>query len=220
MKANQKAVNVANAVNGVIAVNGVKGEFTSLRDMGYKQAKTGDMLRAMALYAKANIAGFPETVTPEGKAELYDGYRLRFGEITPSKMYAIVGDNYIPIDDNAKTKPKEQVEISVAYAFSFTQQEFGQLKSKNTQLHAIVKDIRDKTNVYCSNRLGDLKTYAKEGKAKGTRPQALAFDEWLKGIFSDIKKRAKTANSRGENVNEKKLAEAIVEFNVKYNHGE
>jgi hypothetical protein len=196
----------------------ISTQFTSLQDMAYNQARTGDMLQGMANYAKANIAGFPETITDEGKAELFAGYRQRFNEVHGVAKYAIVGDNYIPADKAEKAK--EFVEISVAYAYSFTQQQFGQLASKQPQLHALIKQVRDKASTYCSNRLADLKKYAKGEKAKGTRPQALSFDEWLKETFITIKARAKTAKARGEVINEKKLSEAIVEFNVKYNHGE
>jgi hypothetical protein len=198
----------------------VATEFTSLQDMAYNQAKTGDMLLTMANYAKANIAGFPESITDEGKAELYAGYRQRYNEVLGTSRYAVIDNVYIPIEVDGAKDAKEQVDINVAYAFSFSQQQFGQLSSKNPQLHSLIKQVREKTTVYCSNRLADLKKYAKGEKTKGTRPQALNFNDWLKQEFITIRARAKTANARGEVINEKKLSEAIVEFNVKYNHGE
>jgi hypothetical protein len=197
----------------------VSTEFTSLQDMAYNQAKTGDMLQNMANYAKANIAGFPESVTDEGKAELYAGYRQRYNEVLGTQRYAVIDNVYIPVEVEGASKAKEQIDINVAYAYSFTQQQFGQLSSKNPQLHSLIKQVREKTAIYCSNRLSDLKKYAKGEKVKGSRPQALAFDGWLKETFITIRARAKTAKARGEDVNEKKLNEAIIEFNVKYNHG-
>jgi hypothetical protein len=183
----------------------IKTTFTSLSDMAYNQARTGDLLNNMASYAKANIAGFPETVTDEGKAELYAGYRLRKAEIEG------VADSKFP-------KNTEYADVGVAYCFSFTQQQYGQLKSSKPQLYAILKEIREATNDYCSNRLADLKRYAKTGKAKGSRVQALDFDHWLKEQFVTIKARAKTAKARGEVIDEKKLSKAIVEFGVVWNH--
>ena len=118
--------------------------FTSLQDMAYSQARTGDLLYGMASYAKANIAGFPEEVTDEAKAELFAGYRQRHAEILGVTKYAIVDNNYIPADKAEGAK--ETVDIGVAYAFSYSQQQFGQLSSKNPQLYAIVKQIREKTN--------------------------------------------------------------------------
>lgn len=195
----------------------INTEFTSLQDMAYQQAKTGDMLANMASYAKTNIAGFPETITDEGKVALYDGYKQRHNEITEKKQYVRVGDNYILDNTDATNKIKEKIIISVAYAFSFSQQQFGQLKNSDVQLHGIIKLLRDATNTYCSNRLTDLKRYAKNRVAT-TRPQAKEFDTWLKENFSIVKARAKTAIARGEVIDEKQLAKAIVEFNVVWNH--
>lgn len=198
----------------------VPTEFTSLQDMAYNQAKTGDMLQYMANYAKANIAGFPESVTDEGKAELFAGYRQRYSEVLGTQRYAVIDNVYIPIEVEGASKAKEQVDINVAFAYSYTQQQFGQLSTKNPQLHALIKQVRDKASVYCSNRLSDLKKYAKGEKTKGTKTQAKDFSDWLKGEFITIRARAKTAKARGEDINEKKLNDAIIEFNVKYNHGE
>lgn len=199
----------------------INTKFTSLADMAYSQARTGDLLGDMANYAKANIAGFPESITDDGKAELYSGYRLRKAELEGLKLYAIVDGNYLPVTVDSKFDEKtEYADIGVVYCFSFTQQQFGQLKSSRPQLYAILKEVRESTNTYCSNRLADLKRYARGVKDKGTRPQALNFDQWLKEQFVTIKARAKTAKARGEEVNEALLGKAIVEFGVIWNHGE
>ena len=194
----------------------INTSFTSLQDMAYSQARTGDLLKGMAEYAKANIAGFPEVVTDEGKAELYAGYRLRQDELKGKTKYAVIGDNYI-LADKAKDA-KEFIEISVAYAFSYSQQQFGQLANTKPQLYGLIKVIREATNTYCSNRLSDLKKLAKGEKTKGTRPQALNFNDWLKAEFITIRARAKTAKARGEVISDNKLTEAIVAFGVAYNH--
>jgi hypothetical protein len=193
--------------------------FTSLSDMAYKQAVTGDLLESMARYAVANIAGFPESVTDDGKAELFAGYRLRKAELNGVTRYAVIDGNYLPVTaDSNFPKTTEYKDIGVAFAYSYTQQQFGQLKSAEPQLYAIVKEIRDTTSTYCSNRLADLKRYAK-AKTTGTRSaQALNFKDWLAETFLKIKARAKTANGRGEAINEKRLQEAIIAFNVKFNH--
>lgn len=199
-------------------------QFTSLQEMAYSQAKVSGVLHSMAVYAKANIAGFPDEVSDEGKAELYAGYRKRYAENQGITKYAVIDGNYIPVNDKTtkqlEGKKVEYAEIGVAYVFSFSQQEYGQLKNKNPQLYALIKPIREATNTYCSNRLAELKNYAKEGKAKGTRVQAKDFNAWLSDTFDTIKARAKTAKARGESINEKKLSEAIVAFNVAFKHGE
>ena len=55
----------------------------SLRDLGYKQAQSADTLENAARYAIDNIAGFPEAIMPEAKAEVVGGYRLRMLKISP-----------------------------------------------------------------------------------------------------------------------------------------
>ena len=40
---------------------------SSLKDLGYQQAKTGDTLETQAQFALDNIAGFPEDVPSEAK---------------------------------------------------------------------------------------------------------------------------------------------------------
>jgi hypothetical protein len=50
---------------------------SSLKDLGYQQAGTGDSLDAQGEYALMHIAGFPEDIPSEAKEMLYDGYRLR-----------------------------------------------------------------------------------------------------------------------------------------------
>jgi hypothetical protein len=44
--------------------------FTSLKDMGYQQAKTGDSLTEQAKFAIASIVGFPADVPALARAEL------------------------------------------------------------------------------------------------------------------------------------------------------
>ena len=144
---------------------------------------------------------------------------MRRSEIVGITKYAIVDGNYIPVTKEAKfDKATEFADIGVAYCFSFSQQQYGQLKSSKPQLYAILKTIREATNTYCSNRLADLKKYATEKKTGGTRPQALDFDHWLKAEFVTIKARAKTAKARGEVIDEVRLSKAIVEFGVVWYH--
>ena len=131
---------------------------TSLKDLGYKQAQTGDNLDNQAEYALAHIAGFPEDIPSEAREMLYEGYRLRHNEKHPAKVYAVVNDHYIlATPEQIKNAKVEKIEIGVAYAFAYSSQEFGKLKNTNPALHGIVKVIRDDVADYCSNRLGDLR---------------------------------------------------------------
>ena len=115
---------------------------TSLKDLGYKQAQTGDNLDNQAEYALVHIAGFPEDIPSEAREMLYEGYRLRHSEKHPAKVYAVVNDHYIlATPEQIKNAKVEKVEMGVAYAFAYSSQEFGKLKNTNPALHGIIKVI-------------------------------------------------------------------------------
>lgn len=196
---------------------------SSIKDLGYQQAKTGDTLRSQGQYALANLAGFPESVTDEDKTQLYEGYRLRFSENNPTKVYAVVDGNYVlATDEMIANKKVEKIKLSVDYVFSFSQQQFGQLKNEQPQLHALHKGVRDTTNKYCSNRLNDLKRVARsilnEGKTR-ERSATVLFGERVILALDDLKAKCKTAQSRGDDTaDEKRLRDACVAFMTKWNH--
>lgn len=206
------------------AVLEVQSTITSLKDGAYQQAKASDSIRSVAKYCLGNIKGFPETLPDESKAQLYDGYRLRFNENNPAEQYAVVDGNYLLIDGSNPdlANAREKINIGVDYAcVSFTQQQFGKLKNENPKLYAIVKDWRDRVNTYCSNRLGDLKRTAKsilnEGK-KRERGATADFAQRIEDTFSDLATKCKTAKARGdETADETRFREARVAFMVKWN---
>lgn len=175
--------------------------FTSLRDMGYQQAKTGDNLATQAQFAIETITGFPADIPAEARAELYAGYQLRFNENRPPVMYAIVNGHYVKAtDEQMKNKKVEKVEIGVAYAFSYSSQEFGKLANTNPALHGIVKQWRSDASDYCSNRLGDLKRAATKllNKGKTTQRQTLDFAESAKKAFDQLGNSVKVKAGRGD----------------------
>ena len=186
---------------------------TSIKDGAYKQAVANDRSRAVARYVLDQVKGFPETVPDETKAQLYEGYRLRFNEVNPPIQYVVVNDHYV-LDDGTNPKladEKERVNIGVDFAFSFTQQQFGKLKNENPYKHAIVKDIRDKVNTYCSNRLNDLKRQARsilnEGKTR-ERGTTADFDHRLVDVFKDLALKCKNAKARGDETADEKRFES------------
>ena len=176
---------------------------SSIRDLGYKQAKHSEGATAQAQYAIDNMAGFPETeITPENKAQLFDGYRLRFSENNPGTMYAIVNGNYVTAtDDHMANKSVEKILIDVGYAFSLASHEFGKLKNENHALHGLIKIVRDKAGTYCSNRLGDLIREAKRIKNAGkerARAATVDFSERVTKALEDLGDKCKLASLRGD----------------------
>ena len=206
------------------AVIAVQSIISSLKDGAYQQAKANDSIRSVARYALDKIKGFPEEVPDEAKAQLYDGYRLRFNENNPAEQYAVVDGNYLLIDGSNPdlANAREKINVGVDYAcVSFSQQQFGKLKNENPALYAIIKSWRDKVNTYCSNRLGDLKRQARailnEGK-KRERGATADFAKRIEDTFSDLADKCRTAKARGdETANEAKFREARVAFMVKWN---
>lgn len=196
---------------------------TSLKDLGYKQAVTGDVFRNQAKYAIEHIVGFPDSVPDEAKTQLFDGYRLRFGENNPPVVYAVIDGNYVTATSEMESNKKvEKIKVGVDYAYSFSQQQFGQLKNEQPQLHALIKAVRDKTNKYCSNRLADLKRQGRnilnEGKQR-ERSATVSFGERVLAVLEDLQAKCKTANSRGdETANELAFKQAKIAFMTKWNH--
>ena len=162
---------------------------------------TGDSLVSQAQYALDNFAGFPESIADETKSDLYSGYQMRFAENNPAKVYAVVNDHYVlATDEQIKNKKIEKIEIGVAYAYSYSSQEFGKLKNTNPALHSLVKVYRDKFTTYASNKLGDLKREAKKilNAGKTSTRSTLDFTESMTKVFDAQDKSVKVKQDRGD----------------------
>jgi len=194
---------------------------SSLKDLGYQQAKTGDSLETQAQFALDNITGFPEDMPSEAKDALYDGYRMRYSERKPATMYAVINDHYvIATPEQVQNKKIEKIDIGVAYAFAYSSQEFGKMKNTNPALHGIIKVIRDDVANYCSNRLGDLERAAKKliAKKDGTSRTTLDFAESMLKSFSAQEKSVKIKQAKGETTADAaKFSLAVKAFWTTYN---
>jgi hypothetical protein len=182
--------------------------YSSIADMGYKQAVTGDTLRTMALYALDKIVGFPEEISKTDKATLFTGYQMRFNENNPKVEYVMVDGHYVVfdgLDDKQKklAKDLERVFIGVDFAMSFSQQAFGSLKDTEPAKHRIIKEWRDSFSDYAGNTLRKLASAAKtiinerNGKTR-ERSATKGFDIRVSLALDDLKTKCKTAASRGD----------------------
>jgi hypothetical protein len=199
--------------------------YKSIKDLGYSVAKKSDAAKLDGKYAVEHMAGFPDSITKENRDEFYDGARLRASELKNYRAveYAVVDGNYIPVDQLSGELPAERYIVSVASVFSYSQQQFGAMKSESPQLYAIVQAIRKKVNSYCSNALGELKrsarTYLKDKNPESkTRAATLAYVAYLEKILDEMVTRCKTAESRGndDTADLESLKSAIVAFKTKY----
>jgi hypothetical protein len=197
--------------------------FTSLKDSAFQQAGAAQTLESVARYAMERIPSFPTEVPQEAKDELYEGYKMKFDALRPARVFAVISGHYVePTPEQLSAKNVEKVEIGVAYAFSYSSQEFGKLKNENPALHAIVAKIRSDFSDYASNRLGDLKRAAKKLLNNGATRERSAnkdFAEWVELFFKDTAPtRLKSAKSRGDSsADEKRWNDAKVAFMVKWN---
>jgi CRISPR/Cas system CSM-associated protein Csm2 small subunit len=199
-------------------------EYKSLRDLGYSVAKKSDAVKLDGKFAVEHIAGFPDAILPEARLELNEGFRLRASELPKYQPveYSVVDGNYIP-SAQLSEQVAERYTVSVASAFSYTQQQFGAMKNENPQLYLIVQDLRNRVNKYSSGCMSDLmsaaRKYLKElNPETKTRAATLAYVDYLQKVLDEMITRCKTAESRGndDTANLARLNEAIIAFKVKY----
>ena len=197
--------------------------FTSLKDSAFQQAGAAKTLEDVARFVMERVPGFPSEVSQEAKDELYAGYMMKFETLRPAKTYAVVAGHYVePTPEHMSAKTVEKIEIGVAYAFSYSSQEFGKLKNSNPALHGLIARIRSDFSDYASNRLGDLKRAALKIINNGKTRERTAnkdFSEWVEAFFKDTAPtRLKSAKARGDSsADEKRWNEAKVAFMVKWN---
>jgi hypothetical protein len=148
---------------------------------------------------------------------------MKFNELQPAKVYAVINDHYVlATPEHIAAKNVEKIEVGVAYAYSYSSQEFGKLANTNPALHGLIKAVREKCSTYCSNRLSDLKRAAKAILNKDKTRERTAnkdFAEFVADWFKDTAPtRLKSASSRGDaTADTKRFNEAKVAFMVKWN---
>ena len=180
---------------------------TSFKDAAYKAALTGETLESIAKWVSLKCPNFGEEVPKEIKAELNEGWMLRWQELNPAVQYNSL-KGWIPDE-------KGDIQATVAWATSYSQQAFGQLKKDDPVRHDIMGDIRTKFNKYSSNKLKDLQRAVRGLTSKPReRQQAKGFDKYLEDTFTDMKARCKTAKARNDEQapDEVKLRMAIDAF--------
>jgi len=180
-------------------------EPTSIKDAAYRFARAGETATHLATYVMGQDPSFPAETSAELKADLYAGFMTRAHELW-GQDYFTRGESGVLIKagnslDGQAEYPKGSTTLSLHYCYSFSQQEFGQLKNKDPQLHGLVKLMRDKFSKYASNNLTALKRSAynilNEGKTR-ERGATKAFIQSLTDMFTDYDKRVKNAENRGD----------------------
>jgi hypothetical protein len=207
---------------------------TGLEDLGFKHGGALKTVKQLASWGIDNVAGFPNEVSADDIAKVRKGYLHRYSLDNPSKAYVVI-ENALCLESDLVMsgidipKNAERRNIGVDYAFSFSSQEAGKLKESESEpknLYGIVREIRESANKYTSNCWGKLVTAGNEVKReldgiKKERKANLDFYEFLydkdKGVLATMQTRCKNAKVKGDaTADEKRLAKAIVAFNVAY----
>lgn len=183
---------------------------SSLKDAGYQSAISGERMDTVARYVFAECPSFTSEVPKEVLASLTEGWALRWQELNPAKKYTT---DYVP-------SATGNIEVSLAFCLSYSQQAFGQMKNEDPVKHSLIKSVRDAFSKYRSNRLADLKTAVRrierEGETK-TKAATKGFSEFITDTFTSMKARCKTASARGDaEASEVNLAVAIDAFKRAY----
>jgi hypothetical protein len=174
----------------------------SLQDAGYRFAQQAGGLVETARYVYGQCPDFVNNVPDEVKTALYAGFQLRKHELTGDKYYKLAeGGTYIPLDKKPADDVQGIVCMTINVAMSYSQQEFGKMKSTDPAKHAIVKPLRDAFSDFAGNNMRDLKARIKSivnaGKPRERAPND-DFNVALKKAFDGFDKRAKTAKDRGD----------------------
>ena len=180
-------------------------KITSLKDAGYQSATASERIAVVAAYVLDKCPTFLDEVPKEVKAELTEGWAVRWQELNPAQRYSA---DWVPVESGGA------VEVTLAYALSYSQQAFGQLRTSEPQKHSAIKRVRDAFNKYCSNRMDDLKTAIRRlNPTERKRSVTDNFDVWVNKALDNIITRCRNAAAREDaTANEVKVRMAVEAF--------
>lgn len=161
----------------------------SYKDAAYQGATIGERMATVAQFVVTQCPAFLDEVPKEVKAELTEGWAVRWQELNPATEYS---PEWIP-------KKGGGMVATLAFALSYSQQAFGQLKNEDPVKHGVIKDIRDKFNKYSHNRMKDLKKAVRDlNPETKTRAQSDNFANYIEKTMDNIKTRCRNAVARND----------------------
>lgn len=164
-------------------------QIKSYKDAAYQGATIGERMATVAQFINTQCPTFLDEVPKEVKAGLTEGWAVRWQELNE------------PVEYSPEWFPKKGggMVATLAFALSYSQQAFGQLRNEDPVKHGVIKDIRDKFNKYCSNRMADLKRAVRAlNPTERTRAQSDDFATYLDKVMETIKTRCKNAVARND----------------------
>ena len=174
---------VADAINATFPV------IDNLKSAGYQSAIADERLSHVAKYVLDVCPSILDEVPAEVKSQLVEGWALRWQELNPAKRY---NSEWIP-------DPKGGNELTLAYAMSFSQQQFGQLRQSDPVKHGVINNIRTPFNKYASYKMkGLLKAIRNLNPETRERGATDDFATYINKVMDTIKTRCKNAKARGD----------------------
>ena len=178
---------VASATSSVTQVTFLT--IDNLKNAGYQSAIADEHLSLVAKYVLDVCPSILDEVPAEVKSQLVEGWALRWQELNPAKRY---NSEWIP-------DPKGGNELTLAYAMSFSQQQFGQLRQSDPVKHGVINNIRTPFNKYASNKMKALlkaiRNLNPETRERGATDD---FATYINKVMDTIKTRCKNAKARGD----------------------
>jgi len=174
--------------------------FKSPFDLGYAFSGASQKLADIAAAAPAVIKGFPDEVDKATRAEVNNGFFLRYQENNPAAKYIRTdADVYLPVSGEPH-KAVETVNITVAYCLDFTGQQYSKLRKDQPNLYQIVKPIREKAQKYASAMWTNLVKAYNGRLEKGDRSRGATkdFKVRIEDMFKGLEKSTVVAANRGD----------------------
>ena len=205
---------VANATSPVTSVT-FTTEFTSIKNACYSFANASEYASKVAQYILEKCPSFLTAIPKEVDAELTEGFALKKQELRDNNPLIAKRYNSEWIPD-----PKGNIEVSIAYAMSYSQQEFGRMRIAEPVKHGIIKAVRDDFSKYRHAQF-KLLTKAIKDLNPATKEKApnKDFNTFVAETMQGILDKAKliTARKTERDFDEVKVRMAVDAFNKVWN---
>lgn len=180
-------------------VNAPQVEIRTLKDAGYRVAKTRDGKAEAARFVLAECPDFLDNPTDSVVQALCEGFMVRHHENKGDKFYIRGSDTGVMVECKPDTAGATVINVHVAMAY--TSQQFGRLKADDPALYGVIGPVRDAWSKYKSECMSDLRGAIRKilngGKSR-ERGANKDFAKALVEMFDAYDTRAKNCQARGD----------------------
>ena len=165
--------------------------FNNLKDASYKFALIGETATSVAKYVLEQCPNFLTEVPTEVEAQLVEGWMLRKQELmNDDHKIRTYNNEWIP-DKNGG------FHVTLAYVYSYSQQEVGRMRIADPIKHGIVTEVRNEFSKYKNEKMKALKTAIRNlNPANKKRAENKTWNQFIDDTMSEILNRAKSVVAR------------------------